>query len=228
MQHMTYRVKENEKNEYVKLLVGVKKGDRKIRMRVYKNIPSYIIVDGKRVKVTYEGQQKTCVRCNELYKNCPGKGIPEKCEELEGDKVELIKYWEKFTYDNEVIKADTDSKDEEESGEKFEKVEGNQARIFEISNCPPHALPSDIHSWLTDECKITIDINDLKPIPSSGRWRLNNQGQEEMNENRKKIFVRKLVLTRYTLVFINQRHLRRNQVMLYPSLSRPSHQHLQL
>ena len=66
---MTYRVKENEKNEYVKLLVGVKKGDRKIRMRVYKNIPSYIIVDGKRVKVTYEGQQKTCVRCNELYKH---------------------------------------------------------------------------------------------------------------------------------------------------------------
>ena len=100
--------------------------------------------------------------------------------------------------------------------------------IFEISNCPPHALPSDIHSWLTDECKITIDINDLKPIPSSGRWRLDNQSQEEMNENRKKIFVRKLVLTRYTLVFINQRHLRRNQVILYPSLSRPSHQHLQL
>ena len=192
MQHMTYRVKENEKNEYVKLLDRVKKGDRKIRMRVYRNIPSYIIVDGKRVKVTYEGQQKTCVRCNELYKNCPGNGIPEKCEELEGDKVELIKSWEKFTYDNEVIKADNDSEDEEESGEKFEKVEGNQARIFGISNCPPHALPSDIHTWLTDECKITIDIDDLKPMPSSGHWRLDNLSQEEMNENRKKIFGKKI------------------------------------
>ena len=190
VQHMTYRVSEKDKNnEALKLLEGVKKGDRKVRMKIHKNIPSYIIIGGKRVKVTFEGQLKTCARCHDIWQDCPGKGVPDKCEELNGPKNELSKIWETFTSQNGHV---TDLEETEESSrseiDSEEERTAHKSRIFELSGIPVEAQACDLLEWLTKECKIPVDIDDLQPLSSPGRWKITNLTLDEMKEYRRRIF----------------------------------------
>ena len=146
------------------------------------------MVGEKRVKITYESQVKTCARCNQIWDDCPGNGVPEKCEEGGGNKTELSKIWHKFIIDNDPIEDDEMST--EESEEDDEKVDSN--RIFEISGFPAAALPSDVLEWLTKVCKIPVDIDDIKPLASMGRWKILNLTMTEMKEYKKKIFGKKI------------------------------------
>ena len=57
------------------LLAGKRNGNRIYSMIVKKNIGSVHIIDGERVSVKYSGQRKTCNRCHQEARNCPGSVI---------------------------------------------------------------------------------------------------------------------------------------------------------
>ena len=52
VEHQVYEPKEDA-SELEKKLTGVKKADRMVRMKVTRNIPSFILIGGKKIKVVY-------------------------------------------------------------------------------------------------------------------------------------------------------------------------------
>ena len=50
-------------SELMNQMKHVMTGDRVVRMKLDRFIPSYILIDGKRYKVSYKGQIKNCARC---------------------------------------------------------------------------------------------------------------------------------------------------------------------
>ena len=91
-QHMYYNCS-GSTDETVKLLHGVKRGDRVLKMKIYKPIMSHIMCGDEKVKVTYEGQPKTCFRCSQLWTDCPGNGNIDACQKNGGNKVEISETW---------------------------------------------------------------------------------------------------------------------------------------
>ena len=71
---------------------GVKNGNRKYLVDFTKgvNAGSYHILDGSNVQVNYPGQHKTCGRCHQTSRSCPGGAIARECENKNGRKVKLI------------------------------------------------------------------------------------------------------------------------------------------
>ena len=81
VEYQVYWSREDD-DEESKMMDGVQKSDRMVKMKVRKNIPSIILVEGKRIRVHYEGQAKNCPRCLCRLHICPAKGDARKCEEI--------------------------------------------------------------------------------------------------------------------------------------------------
>ena len=50
---------------------------------------TYHFLDGARVRIFYRGNDKTCGRCHQTSKGCPGGGIAKNCEEAGGERIFL-------------------------------------------------------------------------------------------------------------------------------------------
>ena len=68
------------------LMRGVKTAERTLRMKIKTNIPSFIMVQGTKLKVDYAGQPKTCPRCQKYWATCPGGGKVDKCKKNGGEE----------------------------------------------------------------------------------------------------------------------------------------------
>ena len=99
--HMKFKAKPYA-SALEKKLNNVKKGDRIIKMHIKKKIPSYGIIDDKKVKFIYDGQTRTCPRCHEPHSNCPGYGNPGECERMKGPKIAVEEAWENAKHKEEV------------------------------------------------------------------------------------------------------------------------------
>ena len=60
-------------------LEGFKNGDRKFLMDFSggRNMGTYHIIDGCNVKISYQGQRRTCGRCHNIAPNCVGGAMPK-------------------------------------------------------------------------------------------------------------------------------------------------------
>ena len=61
-----------------------------------KPIPSYAIIDGRKVKIYHPGQRRTCARCQKTAENCPGNSNAKLCDERGGDKVKVDGVWKEM------------------------------------------------------------------------------------------------------------------------------------
>ena len=77
------------KDSWQNLMSGEKTAERKIRMKIQTNIPSFIIVLGNKLKIDYPGQPKTCPRCQKYWNTCPGQGKVEKCKKAGGEEEDI-------------------------------------------------------------------------------------------------------------------------------------------
>ena len=73
--------------EMTKRLRNVFSNDKTMEMVVERNIPSYIKIANKKVKVWYRGQIFSCARCFRSFRDCPGKAVAKVC----GDKDPSLK-----------------------------------------------------------------------------------------------------------------------------------------
>ena len=85
VEYQIYRAKPGA-DEEEKLMDGVRSADRMVKMKVRKNIPSIVLVDGKKVNIRYEGQAKSCSRCLNRLHICPARGDARQCQALWDDR----------------------------------------------------------------------------------------------------------------------------------------------
>ena len=81
IQYQVYRARPGADEDEM-LMDGVLSMDRECKMKVRRNIPSIILVAGKKVNIRYDGQARSCPRCLERLHICPAKGDPRRCQEL--------------------------------------------------------------------------------------------------------------------------------------------------
>ena len=55
---------------------GLYNGDRRylVDFSTGRNMGSYHLIDGVKIRVSYSGQRRTCGRCHKTSDECPGKG----------------------------------------------------------------------------------------------------------------------------------------------------------
>ena len=147
-------------------LKGLKNGDRRylVDFTNGRNMGSFHILDGVRIKVNYSGQRKTCGRCHSTASNCPGGGIARTCEVNHGPKVSLIdhmrKYWEEINFkpaDFKLENCETDDADNDledlpiKENERFtpqhKKNSSNQPQVVHYSGLTLKNFP-DLHAFL--------------------------------------------------------------------------------
>ena len=57
---------------------------------------TYHFLDGARVRIFYRGNEKTCGRCHEPARSCPGKGMARDCDSAGGPRVNLADHMRKL------------------------------------------------------------------------------------------------------------------------------------
>ena len=92
VQYMKIKEEPGESKE-AQLLNNILSGERKIWMEVDKPIPSYAVINGRRIKIFYNGQKRTCARCCKYKESCPGESNAKLCEENGGEKVKTEIMW---------------------------------------------------------------------------------------------------------------------------------------
>lgn len=79
--------------------VGQPNGDRKYKADFSGQIipmGTYHFLGGRRVRVIYNGNTRTCGRCHQPPTNCPGDGIASKCREKSGPQVFIHEHMKKL------------------------------------------------------------------------------------------------------------------------------------
>ena len=63
---------EENESQLAKMLNNILSGERQIWMEIDRPIPSYAIIDGRKVKIHHPGQRRTCARCQKTADHCVG------------------------------------------------------------------------------------------------------------------------------------------------------------
>ena len=61
-----------------------------------KGMGTYHLVDGESVTISYSGQRRTCGRCHQDSRTCPGGGWARACEEKKTPRMELREHMQKL------------------------------------------------------------------------------------------------------------------------------------
>ena len=79
----------------------IKTNIRNVEMDVFRNIPSFIPISGKKARIFYHGQEWSCKECLHSFKKCPSNGNKDDCKQKKNPKLSLEKLWSKITKESE-------------------------------------------------------------------------------------------------------------------------------
>ena len=120
-------------------LAGIKNGDRRVMVDFTgaKGMGTYHLMDGEAVTVNYSGQRRTCGRCHQDSRSCPGGGWARRCEEMATPRIDLKDHMKQLW--GEVGFKPDSFELAEGSGEIIEEDIEKEAKSF---TPPPRAKPS--------------------------------------------------------------------------------------
>ena len=139
------------------LLAGKLNGDRSYMVEVTKPMGSYHIIDGEKVSVRYRGQVRTCARCHQSEKQCPGKGIARDCQE---DRVLLSHHMEKHWKDIGFTPDSNADAEDEVDDLKIQIGKGNIEKQIQQGPDLTHRYSSIIVSGFSAE----HNLDDIHPL----------------------------------------------------------------
>ena len=88
------KIKEEEgETELEKLLNNISNGIRQVWMEISKPLPSYAMIDRRKVKIYHPGQRRTCARCHKVADLCRGNSNAKLCEDNGGEKINVAEAW---------------------------------------------------------------------------------------------------------------------------------------
>ena len=100
---------------------GKYNGERKYQVdfsKAAKQMGTYHLIDGAKVRVFYRGNQKTCGRCHKLSSDCPGDAIAKNCAAGNGERVFLSdhmkKLWQEINFVPTSFSLDESDKSEDD------------------------------------------------------------------------------------------------------------------
>ena len=154
----------------------VENGVRAVTMEVKKAIPSSLIIQGHRAQITYDGQNKTCYRCqsaNHLAIHCPNRLSPvpvnlnsttaesslqysKLFSTVTKNKVKAQKEEQKIQNEKEEVR-ETNRHEEKTHGNKVATEEGKSHAIDEMEICQvleQDNISQDIEKKLTSMVKM--------------------------------------------------------------------------
>ena len=166
------KIKEEEgESPLAKLLNNIMTGDRQFWMAVEKPIPSYAVIDGRKVKIFHGGQRRTCARCQKNADHCLGHSNARLCEDNGGIKVSVEETWKNILKDvdykewvgGEIDELNVENKKDEETQERDELEETADASNVDgmvLSNLDEDCTVQDIKNIL----KGSMNEADLEKI----------------------------------------------------------------
>ena len=159
-------IKDNATN-LTKRLRNVYSNDKNVEMLIERNIPSYIKIADKKIKVWYRGQIFSCARCFKSVRDCPGKAVAKVCQVKNPSlKIDFNDHWE-------VIKNEAPFKAMITNEEAFE------TETLKLYSFPKEASRRDIFEWVREQ-GVTIDEEKIVPTSTSTSWFLVHVGIDNM------------------------------------------------
>ena len=134
-------IKEEEgESEIAKLLNNIQNGERQVWLEVTKPLPSYAMIDRRKVKIYHPGQRRTCARCQKVADLCKGNSNARLCEDNGGEKVNVADAWKDILKSvNYVEWIGEEDKKEEKTDEKADEIvvddDGVDENEADITNC---------------------------------------------------------------------------------------------
>ena len=84
---------ETGESDIAKLLNNIRNGERQFWMEVTTPIPSYAMIDKRRIKIHHPGQRRTCARCHKVAERCEGNSNAKLCEDNGSAKIHVATAW---------------------------------------------------------------------------------------------------------------------------------------
>ena len=83
------------------MLEGLATGNRSYTMKaIKKELSSYHIIDGTKVEIRFEGQNRSCGRCYQPADSCPAEAKSSECQSERADLVDVMrKHWATIGYE---------------------------------------------------------------------------------------------------------------------------------
>ena len=156
---------------------GKYNGERKFQVDFSKSsrqMGTYHLIDGNKVRVLYRGNMKTCGRCHNSAKNCPGEAIAKNCAAGGGKQVFLSDHmkilWNEIGFVPTSFSLEEDEKTEDDIQQQSKddqalskasfkpsmKTQDPTSRDIELSdgivirNFPKALEEKDIHTFLSN------------------------------------------------------------------------------
>ena len=164
IQYCTMKEEEGE-SELAKLLNKIPNGERQAWMEIETPLPSYAVIDGRRVKIWHPGQRRTCARCNQDVDHCVGGANARHCEEKGGNKTKTDDMWSKVLESVKYTEWNGDEikdlvEETVDTGEDTPKDEIEKWDGVVLSNINENATENDIKMLL----KLGLDDQDIEGV----------------------------------------------------------------
>ena len=138
------KVKEEEgESQLAKMLNSILSGERQVWMEVKTPLPSYAMIDNRKVKIHHVGQRRTCARCQKVAgpNQCPGNANARLCEENGGDKIKVADVWKDILISVNYKDWNGGQPEKAENEEENEDLtDPDDERSVDISNCDGFVL----------------------------------------------------------------------------------------
>ena len=143
-----------------------------------KQMGTFHILDGKKVKVFYRGNSSTCGWCHCDRTRCPGGGLAKSCKEKETTQVVLVdhmkKLWKSIDFDPQVFEIKEVEYDDVENLQCL----GGDRKVLNTAHFQRKVDKSDQFSRSIDQEK----VNDNKEVNGSIAIRIKNLPAELSDE----------------------------------------------
>ena len=151
------KVKEEEGESHLaKMLNSILSGERQVWMEVKSPLPSYAMIDNRKVKIHHVGQRRTCARCQKVAgpNQCPGNANARLCEENGGDKIKVADIWKDILAAVNYKEWNGGQPEEVENAEENEDLtDPDEERGVDISNCDGFVLSNLEEDTTVDDIK---------------------------------------------------------------------------
>ena len=159
VEHLTFELTEEEsKDSDLYQLTGIKNGERAVEVELFRNIPSFVKIAGKKARIWYPGQNFSCGRCFRSFKSCPGRADRRECLRLKGKERDFDDFWREVMNTNprrepmaEDDKYDTDT--------------------IDLARVPVEVTKEELLAWIqSKDIGITEDFLAATQFP--GTWKV--------------------------------------------------------